>query len=232
MQVTFKKKDRILIVAPHPDDETIGCGGLLSMYGKQCDILMLTDGRHCYDDRVIDENTVIKTRQSETKAAMKLVGVKNIYFLNIEDSKLSSNIFKVMKFDISKYSYIFVPNRNEAQSDHKIVLGIFRMMKLLQRSKAQIYEYEVWTALRNPTWILDISKVIDTKKKMIKKYKSQLEIKNYYDSTIGLNSYRGLAYNYKFGEAYTHYLYSDFKGKVYQLIPDSLKTQIQKIVSK
>ena len=45
MEVNFKKTDKILIVSPHPDDETIGCGGLLAKYGPQCDILMLTDGR-------------------------------------------------------------------------------------------------------------------------------------------------------------------------------------------
>ena len=44
MKLSFSSKDRILIVAPHPDDEAIGCGGILALYGDQCDVLILTDG--------------------------------------------------------------------------------------------------------------------------------------------------------------------------------------------
>lgn len=45
MDVIIKSTDRILVIAPHADDESIGCGGMLSLYGPQCDILLLTDGR-------------------------------------------------------------------------------------------------------------------------------------------------------------------------------------------
>lgn len=232
MEVKFESKDKVLVVAPHPDDEAIGCGGLLAMYGKQCDVLVLTDGRHYNDDVDSDGKEFIDVRANETKEAMKLANVNEIIFLGIEDSKLADNKVIVMSFDITKYDYIFVPNRNEAQLDHKIVLSLFNKMRKKQKRSIQIYEYEVWTALRNPTWILDISSVIDIKKEMISKYVSQLEKKNYYDACIGLNAYRGLAYNFKYGEAYTHYRYSDLLGNIYQKMPESIKNLAVKIVSK
>ena len=40
----IQSTDKILVVAPHPDDETIGLGGLLLLYGEQIDVLVLTDG--------------------------------------------------------------------------------------------------------------------------------------------------------------------------------------------
>lgn len=232
MEVNFKKTDKILIVSPHPDDETIGCGGLLAKYGPQCDILILTDGRLGNIEKYKDTDKLIALRKQELNNAMKIAKVNNIFFLDIEDSTLSMNKDKVKSFNIVDYDYIFVPNRYETHSDHKPVLKIITSMKSSQRSKAQIYEYEVWTPLHNPTWNLNISDVVDIKKQMLKEYKSQISEKDYVKASIGLNAYRGLACDYKYAEAYTNSAYSDFAGKIYEMMPDSIKTLAHKIVSK
>ena len=44
--LVIKETEKILIVAPHPDDESIGTGGLLSLYSNQCDVIVMTDGRY------------------------------------------------------------------------------------------------------------------------------------------------------------------------------------------
>ena len=43
-KLEIRPTDKICILAPHADDESIGCGGLLALYGKQCDVVLLTDG--------------------------------------------------------------------------------------------------------------------------------------------------------------------------------------------
>lgn len=48
MNVLINNNDKILVVAPHADDESIGCGGLLSLYGNQTDLLLITDGSKGY----------------------------------------------------------------------------------------------------------------------------------------------------------------------------------------
>ena len=83
----IQENDKLLIVAPHPDDESIGCGGLLSLYGKQCDVLLLTDGRlgkskareNCSDEEIIN------TRLNALKNALKLCNTNNLITLNIPD---------------------------------------------------------------------------------------------------------------------------------------------------
>ena len=44
MGIIIDKDDRVLVVSPHPDDESIGCGGFLSLYRGRCDVLLATDG--------------------------------------------------------------------------------------------------------------------------------------------------------------------------------------------
>ena len=52
MQVIDLRNARnILVVAPHADDETLGCAGLLLKYKDITDVLVLTDGRKWYPER-------------------------------------------------------------------------------------------------------------------------------------------------------------------------------------
>ena len=46
----LNKTDKCLVIAPHPDDECIGCGGIMALYPGQCNIILVTDGE------AVDEN--------------------------------------------------------------------------------------------------------------------------------------------------------------------------------
>ena len=100
MKLSFSSKDRILIVAPHPDDEAIGCGGILALYGDQCDVLILTDGSKgksklrpslCKDE-------LISMRKKETQDAMKLAGVKKV--VGEFSIKFTEAIYDPMEFKV------------------------------------------------------------------------------------------------------------------------------------
>ena len=107
----IQKSDKILIVAPHADDETIGAGGLLSRYGKQCDVWLITDGRKGNTpDAKYTEDELIAERKKEFRRVMDYFNVRDYVFLGLTDGNASSEIHKIYSRDIRDYNYIFVPN--------------------------------------------------------------------------------------------------------------------------
>lgn len=190
----IQENDKLLIVAPHPDDESIGCGGLLSLYGKQCDVLLLTDGRlgkskareNCSDEEIIN------TRLNELKNALKLCNANNLLTLNIPDSQTKKYRKRIYHTDIKGYDYIFVPNSHETHIDHRMACKCIKRMRLMGKTKAKIYEYEVWTPLRSSDWLLDISSVEEKKREMIEQHVSQIECMDYTTAGMGLSHYRGI----------------------------------------
>lgn len=204
--LNISDNDRILIVAPHPDDETIGCGGILTFFGSQCDVLLLTDGRKGKSStgNQTDEE-IITIRKAEFEAVMSFFGVRNYKELNICDSQLKANEKKVFDYNLKEYDYIFVPNRNERHPDHKAAFEILRKMQRLQKTKAEFMEYEVWSPIISANRFLDISEAMNNKIGGLLKYESQISELDYEALTKGLNAYRGAPHHVEYCEAF----YSD-----------------------
>ncbi|MDD5432414.1 MAG: PIG-L family deacetylase [Candidatus Omnitrophica bacterium] len=96
----FDKTDRVLILAPHPDDETIGCGGVIQQakaQGAQVKIAYLTNGDHneaafiIYEKRLVFRRKAFiymgEVRRQEAIKAMNILGVEkeDLYFLGYPD---------------------------------------------------------------------------------------------------------------------------------------------------
>lgn len=201
-----------LCLCPHPDDESIGMGGLLALYPNLFDIILLTDGRKGIKDIPAEE--VIKTREEEFKKAMQCAGIENYSFLKAEDKKLLDSYKLFKNLDIEKYDYIFVPNLIDQHPDHKAVSLLLK--RLLDEGakvnpELKICLYEVWSTLGFVNAYVDISDIIETKKSMINCYKSQTEQKDYEYHALGLNQYRGMLKDRKYVEAFCILEVDEFK---------------------
>lgn len=86
----------LLVVAPHPDDETIGAHGLITRLrrrGTEVRVLIVTDGRASHPNSVAwPRARLVRERQQESRRAMRRVGVAagSIKFLGLPDGALAS----------------------------------------------------------------------------------------------------------------------------------------------
>lgn len=232
MNLEIRPKDRILVVAPHPDDESIGCGGLLALYGKQCDVLLLTDGRRGhtgrYDGR---EEELVKLREEELRRAAGLAGVQKLTMLRIPDSELFGHDAEVGRYDIREYDYIFVPNHMESHEDHRMCFRMLKKMKRSRHAKARLMEYEVWTPMTRPSHYLDITGVIECKREMIEQHKSQMMDIDYAGKGIALSCYRGINIKVPYAEAYTAVERTSLKKVISARIPKVWKRKMKKALT-
>ncbi len=200
MELKIKKQDRILILTPHPDDESIGCGGLLLKYAEQCDVILLTDGAK--GNRDWTEEKTRKVRKKEFQNAMKWSGVRNYEMWEIPDLKLNDHKHELDKIDFSAYNYILVPGRIESHPDHKVIYDEIRKNIKRKKVRIKLLEYEVWTPMVNPSHYLDITKLIRKKKSLIQIYQCALMHIDYDRRITALNYYRGIHYGCRFAECY------------------------------
>lgn len=169
------ENDRILIIAPHPDDECIGPGGVLARYAKQCEVIVLTDGRQGQGDTAPEKEKQI--RKQELTDEMKRLNVGCFRMLDIEDGTLLSHIDCMTGISLKEYSKIFVTGISDDHSDHKAAfLCVKEAAKgMVTEEMPECYLYEVHTPLQSPTHFLDISDAVEEKCRLIRMHKSQLK---------------------------------------------------------
>lgn len=188
--------ERVLVLAPHPDDETLGCGGslkILSEAGKAIKVLFLTKGEKAEPD-IVDKEGYVSFREQEAVRAMKVLGISDYAFLRFPDRELYANIEVAAKkvFTIVegfRPDTIYSPSVIELNPDHRAAGEIAIMVQ--RRHDTCIVFYEVTTPVR-PNMFVDITGVFGYKKKAIRAYKSQLKITDYLSLISSLNFYRTL----------------------------------------
>ncbi|XFA99105.1 PIG-L deacetylase family protein [Candidatus Izemoplasma sp. B36] len=206
-----KEKKRVLVFAPHADDEILGVGGTISKEIKRNSsivyICIITSG----DVSMFPEKEIKKVRL-EAKSAHKYLGVKETIFLDFPAVKINEVSKKDLNFKVQgvinkvKPDIVYTPHIGDIHLDHRIVTETVMVAcrPINNCSVKKIYMYETlsetgWNIpnVTNefiPNVYEDISDFIDEKLYALKKYETQL--KDYPNprsikSIIALSQYRG-----------------------------------------
>jgi LmbE family N-acetylglucosaminyl deacetylase len=202
-ELIIQAEEKCLILAPHFDDETFGCGGLLIRYPQNVHVVCLTNSKF---GTVEDNNEeLIDIRKKEFISVMEQVGISSYEFFDIQDGKLIFNYEKFKQLEIFDYDYIFIPNYFENHKDHKAVTNLLQQLLKEKKYKKslKIAMYEIWSAMTLPNCFLDITPFIKNKTDLINLYASQTKNLWFSEGIIALNAYRGMLVNRGSVEMYT-----------------------------
>lgn len=193
----------ILVLAPHPDDESLGCGGtlkLLTQAGMQVDVVFLTRGENGLDapgqQPEIAHTQLAARRETEARAACSILGIRDVQFLNGIDGGLSHqpHLAHTISSIVGNggYQRIFAPWHGEAHPDHVATFRLLQRALAESLSRPALWLYEVWTPL-TPTDHVPIDTTMAAKRAAIEQHQSQLECLDYLGAFVGLAAYRALA---------------------------------------
>lgn len=187
----------VLTLAPHPDDEALGCSGsitLLNNKGAHSTIVYLTNGERLHRDPSKD---IAEKRTEEAKKVSKMLGCEETLFLNFPDgetSKYKDKIYKKLHEIIirKRPELVFAPSPIDYHADHiSLSYVAFNLLKDLGSFKLAFYE--VYSTIRF-NCLIDISEVIGQKKDAILAYNTSLSEKPevYVHASLGLNAHRSI----------------------------------------
>lgn len=176
---------KILVIAPHPDDEVLGCGGTIKKYVKQGNDVFLGIITKAYAPEWSED--FIKNRKKEIAGAAKILGIKKIFFLDLPTVKLDTIPQKELNFKIGGIvsqttpDILYIPHGGDLNRDHRLVFEACLVAARPVGNKIKkILAYETlsetdWGVKQfSPQVYVDITKNLDDKLKAMACYKSEL----------------------------------------------------------
>ncbi|MEH6408219.1 MAG: bifunctional PIG-L family deacetylase/class I SAM-dependent methyltransferase [Leeuwenhoekiella sp.] len=187
-----------LIVAPHPDDESLGCGGMIKLLRDQnvpVLVVFMTSGSASHHSKEFPQERLAQIREQEARNACEELGVANdaIFFLKQQDSQvpnideekvreLGNQILEIFKTNNLKT--IFLPWRRDPHGDHIATFNIVARAIETSGLELQVVEYPIWLWKNGKItdwpinenvhpFRLDISNVKDVKSKAVFAHKTQ-----------------------------------------------------------
>lgn len=199
----FLKLDEIgpsIVVAPHPDDETLGCGGtaaLLLKAGFSVHFLFISDGTLSHpNSRKFPKSRLRELRESEACDAVCILGATEnaAEFLAFPDRSVpdSESVFfesavrLVVSILTRKPSQtIFIPWENDPHPDHKATWQIFTEAVRRLEVRPRILQYPIWlwemgeeedllAIGKMKKWSVDITDAIEIKRNALMAHQSQV----------------------------------------------------------
>lgn len=187
---------KVLVLAPHPDDEVFGCGGTVRLHalgGCAVDVVVVTDGSGAGQPT---------EREAESRAACRLLSLGDPAFWGYTDRALAFDEDLLVgltqqiehTLNTGAYGLVYAPSPWEVHPDHRAVAFCVAQALLNGRSSratptTQWAAYEVGAPLW-PSQLVDITQVWAEKQAAMQVFASQRVYQDYSAHISALNRYR------------------------------------------
>jgi N-acetylglucosamine malate deacetylase 1 len=184
---------KILVIAAHPDDEVLGCGGTiakLTAEGAEVRVLFLADGVSSREPDSANEELVI--RRAAANGACDLLGVQKVSFKDFPDNRMDTiallDVAKVIEAEIASFApdTIFSHHAGDLNIDHRRIHEAtvvacrpqrgFPVKTLLLFEVPSSTEWQLpdTAPVFAPNWFVDISTTLDQKMAALDIYKDEM----------------------------------------------------------
>ena len=214
--------NKVLFIAPHPDDETLGCGGTILRHKAAGDKIYWLIMTNISVETGYDKIQVKKRRQEIDNVA-KEYGFKKVFKLDLQTTKLDviprGQIIESVSKVINKVKphVFYIPNRNDVHSDHKVtfdaVISSTKTFRFPFVKKILMYEVisetEFSPPLQDsafiPNGFSDISDYLDKKISIMNIYRGEMSEHPFPRSAENLKAlatFRGATAGVRYAEAF------------------------------
>ncbi|MFH2001412.1 MAG: PIG-L deacetylase family protein [Planctomycetota bacterium] len=216
------KKQNILVVAAHPDDELLGVAGTLALHverGDDVKVLIIGQGALSRDEADAAE---VELLRSQAQAAAHIIGIHGIRFDSLPDNEFDTvgvlSITKIVERVIAEVcpDVLYTHNAHDLNVDHRLTFQAVTTAcrPCAQNAPSEIYTFETLSSTEwqskseepfRPNVYVDISSTIEKKIAALNEYKSEMRLHPHSRSLEGvriLAQYRGLEAGVRFAEAF------------------------------
>lgn len=154
-------RPRVLVIAPHPDDDAIGCGGTLARFaarGSHVDVTYVTDGSRSHRSKRFPRAVLRDLREREARVALGRLGIwVEPQFLRAPDGGLGAlGAFAraalvdelVRRIDTTHADIVFAPRPDDPHPDHVATASLVGAALAHSVSRPELWWYTVWLPVR------------------------------------------------------------------------------------
>lgn len=193
--VTRIEGNRILVLAPHPDDEVFGCGGAIMRHvadENALRVVIASDG--AYRAEAAQQIAYSEQRRKESREAAAILGYGEPEFWGLPDRGIEYGEFLVQRIAVAIEAFdadlLYAPSVYEMHPDHR-ALGMAALEAVRRHGgKLKLAMYEVGVPMMRPNRLLDIGVVLERKQAAMACFVSQLREQPYDQHIAALNRFR------------------------------------------
>jgi len=189
--------ERVLVLAAHPDDEVIGCGGTLRKHvlaGESVVCVYLTDGAGTCGAPHLPEEEKRALIENQARKAGAIIGLKRQIFCRerfLSAAEILDQVVRICQEE--KPEVLYLPFVTDSHVEHIEVNRL--LLRLLESaagaSRTTCVGYEIWSPL-SPNRSVDISGTLAVKQQAIGAYRVAGDAVDYVHASTGLAAYRAL----------------------------------------
>lgn len=211
---------KVIIITPHPDDETLGCGGTILRHKKEGDQVCWLIVTKMRDEFELSRR---RKRNEEIERVKEMYGFDEVFQLNFDAGTLDfiplGNIINEISQCFNRFqpNIVYLPYRSDIHSDHKVVfdatVACTKWFRYPFVNKVLVYETLSETDFTinpdsnhfHPNVFVDIAPYLEKKIEIMKVYESELSEHPFPRSLRAIKSLaylRGAAAGYEAAEAF------------------------------